>query len=203
MKAIMKSIKPKTCANVMNLIQSLLVIKSKREATAIQKLIDKNGYAEFYVYCTKSKKDYLYYYKDFEDYITLPQDFGKLNGKVLFKFRCYKMEEIKYQEYIVADFYDVGFETETLLDTSLYRKSCLSYFDLVQYLGDRNTGYAIYISDLEIFDKPKELSEFRYATCPQTNCEYCRYNKTVEGDLYCTRKPLIKAPTGHCYVEVE
>lgn len=35
MKAIMKSIKPKACANIMNLIQSILVIKNKREATAI------------------------------------------------------------------------------------------------------------------------------------------------------------------------
>lgn len=45
--------------------------------------------------------------------------------------------------------------------------------------------------------------EDRIKYLEQANCEYCRYNKTVEGDLYCTRKTLTKAPQNFCYVEVE
>ena len=83
----MKTIKPKTCANIMNFIQSILVIKNKREADAIQKLIDEYGYADIYVYCTKCD------IKGARENFTFEQ--LKLLGKVAFKFRCYKVEEIE------------------------------------------------------------------------------------------------------------
>ena len=122
-----------------------------------------------------------------------------LQGKVVAKFTLNKMEEIKTRQ----DRYKEFAFYETALDMSdLLKKSCLDYNELDNYLqGEKGT--AIHISDLVIFDRPKELNEFRYAICPQTNCEYCKYNKTVEGDLYCTRKTLTKSPQNFCYVEVE
>ena len=46
-------------------------------------------------------------------------------------------------------------------------------------------------------------NEFKYAVCPKINCEYCKYNKTVEGDLYCTRKTLTKAPQNYMFVDID
>lgn len=40
---------------------------------------------------------------------------------------------------------------------------------LKPYINKQN-GYAIHISDLEIFDKPKKLSEFRRKEAPQNFC---------------------------------
>ena len=200
MKAMMISIKPKWCAKIMNGEKTIEVRKNKALANAIQKLINENGYADIYVYCTKDKSliytdgtdgkgDYVDY-KYYDSYKGDENDIG--SGKVIFKFRCHEVKEISWQiglhELDQQSFYD-------FLD-----KCGLRYFELKDYLNMENC-YAIHIGDLEIFDKPKELSEFRYATCPKTNCEYCKYNKTVEGDLYCTRKTLTKAPQNFCYVE--
>lgn len=38
------------------------------------------------------------------------------------------------------------------------RQSCLEYDDMVGYLGNKD-GYGLHITDLKIYDKPKELSE--------------------------------------------
>lgn len=55
---------------------------------------------------------------------------------------------------------------------------------------------AIHISRLEIFDKPKELSEFKKCellwNCEPHDCDCCRHSL-----------PLTKAPQSYMYVEVE
>lgn len=210
MKAIMISGKPKWSALIMNGDKTKEIRRNKALANAIQKLIDEYGYAEIYWYCSKDTKNLLHkncadiYWIEDKDFRNKNKQLGlqnlpTLNGKVLFKFRCYKVEEIPSCQFSVYYFP----YTETLDDYDLLDKSCLTKEEIDDYLGYDKEGYAIHISDLEIFDKPKELSEFRYAVCPKTNCEYCEYNKTVEGDLYCTRKTLTKAPQSMCYIETE
>ena len=203
MKAIMISIKPKWCAKIMNGKKTIEVRKNKALANAIQKVIDENGYADIYVYCKKAltrlygvqspfiENHFYYYADDFSEELD-SNNTGFLNGKVVFGFRCHEVKEISWQ---------IGLHELDQQPFSDFLDKCgLSYFELKDYLNKEN-GYAIHISDLEIFDEPKKLSEFRYATCPKTNCEYCKYNKTVEGDLYCTRKTLTKAPQNFCYME--
>lgn len=206
-KAILISIKPKWVAKILNGEKTIEVRKNKALASAIQKLIDEYGYAEIYVYCSKDE----YLYRTNKGYIASkkPLAVGKGTeytfaysdeGKVLFKFRCYKVEEKTPFEEFESPF---GMAYKLTGDkVACCYKACLSYNEYNHYLKGKN-GYAIHISDLEIFYRPKELSEFRYATCPQTNCEYCKYNKTVDGDLYCTRQTLTQAPQNFCYVEVE
>lgn len=43
--------------------------------------------------------------------------------------------------------------------------SCLSSLELENYAGDKYYLYGFHISDLVIYDKPKELSDFRYYNC--------------------------------------
>lgn len=203
MKVIMKTIKPKTCANIINLIQSILVIKSKREATAIQKLIDAYGFAEIYAYCSKSNTQYLVGSKNKVCEIITKSANTRFspsidkytgNGKVLFKFRCYKVEEIgmwNYSEY----------GTPTLMENSLCLYSCLNFLELKDYLKGK-IGYAIHISDLEIFDRPRDVSEFhtniKKEPPEELLCPEC--GKPME---YYEYKYLTKAPQNFCYVEVD
>lgn len=193
-RKILISIKPKWCAKIMNGEKTIEVRKNKALAKAIQKLINENGYAEIYVYCSKlqnGKLNTLSKMKNGEYKIisnandVLKQideiEKAKLTGKVVFKFRCYKVEEIESRKYSVYCFP----YTETLDDYELLTESCLTVKELDDYLGYDRTGYAIHISDLEIFDKPKELREF-------SNC-----------DPYPYTRRLTRAPQSWQYVEEE
>lgn len=78
----------------------------------------------------------------------------------------------------------------------------LSDEDLFNYLydGRKNDGWALRISDLKIYDKPKELSEFNHA-CPDNvySCAMCRHGDYT--GMKCT--PITRPPQSWCYVEVK
>lgn len=195
MKAIIINIKPKWCVLMMNGDKTVEVKTSKALYKAIQKLIDENGYADIYVYYAKGKER-LVDLRDDSFYYGMSK---RLNGKVPFKFRCYKVEEIRLGENQKApDYSDLCFETKTLNGYQLETKSCLDFDNLKTYLQCK-IGYAIHISNLEIFDKPKELSEFQ-GTCK--GCEAFRL-KVCKLNFEQCDKHLTKAPQSWCYVEVE
>lgn len=213
MKAILISDYAKWCALMMNGIKNIEVRKNKTLAIAIQKLINKYGYAEIYVYCTKGKPNLWlpYEYDCFEldetsqpylsDKPILDVD-TKMNGKVIFKFRCYKVEEIN--RYCTGR--GISYKTETLNNIELCDKSCLDLIEIDHYLYFKK-GYAIHISKLEIFDKPKELSEF-YKVGFKSAINQAVYiqNKSMRNnriDLIESEYKLTKAPQSWCYIEGE
>lgn len=79
-------------------------------------------------------------------------------------------------------------------------KTCLTYDDLWDY-GKGKTLYGWHISDLKIYDKPKELNEFT-PICKYKNerCEIC--NSYVETFGGCCQT-LTRPPQSWCYVEGE
>lgn len=109
------------------------------------------------------------------------------------------MEEVESRKFSVYQFpYTKSLDCDDLLT-----KSYLTTKELDNYLGYDKTGYAIHISDLEIFDKPKELSEFYKVG----------FNKALKESLNSKPYPLssvriekqyqlTKAPQNFCYVEV-
>ena len=220
MKAILISDHAKWCALMMNGKKNIEVRKGTALYKATKKLINEYGYADFYVYCTKDKLSLAeYLYKDGWGYnAVLNYDYAKsigcakekLNGKVLFKFRCYKVEEIEHSH---SHFYLCGIEIEKNEYRGLVTKySCLNYDELHNYLKGKN-GCAIHISELEIFDKPKELSEFHNAF-KYKRVERKFGNNNIEKDErtggirqpvkggYEYIYPLTKAPQSFCYIEV-
>lgn len=48
--------------------------------------------------------------------------------------------------------------------------SCVNMYDLLVYLGKQDYGYGWHISDLVIYDKPRELSEFK-TICRNAYCQ--------------------------------
>lgn len=193
MKAIMISIQSPHACNILNDIKIL----------EIRKKFPKDYVGWVYIYVTKSKP-YLSS-NSFEYYVVEPKQYekymGNWNGKVLARFWCDKVEEIKSCdvpftfEQTITDFY-----TDTFNDMDdLLKASCLDYYSLEQYLRYAKTGYAINITKLEIFDKPKEISEFMKVSCkgcPFENTQTCHNN--TDG-RYCR---LTHAPQSWCYVEV-
>ena len=196
MKAIMISIKPKYFELIMNGEKTIEVRKNKALASAIQKLIDKNGYADIYVYCSKNGVDRNGMPTELVDYrgcviynrfqlmpkgskATSDDEQPRLNGKVVFKFRCYKVEE----------WHNYSWQEIT-------KNAYLTDDELRDYSKGVASLYCIHISDLEIFDKPKELSEFRHITHFRS---YGSFRVDIEEQIM----PLTKAPQNFCYVEVD
>lgn len=94
----------------------------------------------------------------------------------------------------------------------LPKQSCLTLEEIWEYAkGKRVYGWRI--ADLKIYDKPKELSEFK-AFCKNyydgKGCDDCKYfidgrsYEYDESDCGCSgRKPLERPPQSWCYVEVQ
>lgn len=156
MKAVMLSIKPEWCELIANDKKTIEVRKTKPKLDVPFKC---------YIYCTKeSTKDVLWTSG------VVGRMADKANGKVIGEFVCDYIENFKDFEY--------GIDA---LHRHIKLNACIGYNDIYKYLGLDKCGYGWHISNLKIYDKPKELNEFR------TLCKYrnedgsCQYKK-VECD---------------------
>ena len=141
------------------------------------------------LYCVKAKP-YLFnqnIYEFYESkYITSTHKFHEkqdylLNGKIVAE--CdFDVEEIIWNKEII------GFETTTLTEAGLCRRSKLLPIHLSKYLKDKK-GYAIHIKNLHIFDKPRELYD-------------CLIHPKIEPKYYGCEH-LSKAPQNMMYVELD
>lgn len=128
-------------------------------------------------------------------------------GKVIGEFRVFK------KTYIYAE---VGSNGTKHLHNTAFIMPALSDEDLFNYLydGKENSGWALRISDLKIYDKPKELGEFCTACnktgnddcgdCPYLRVTRCSYPCDDDIDTWCgvdNKKPITRPPQSWCYVE--
>ena len=202
MKSVLISIRPKWCELIASGEKTVEMRKTRPNIQTPFKC---------YIYCTKRKM------------VTCSEVNG--NGKVIGEFICDKLT------YVEARIDDNG-EKHLANANFLLRKSFLSEKQMFDYLykADRKTGggWAWHISDLKIYDEPKELSEFwayneelhkRY----DSEEDFCCYNATNEygealtdcGDAYnnilnCYRcweewsgwcHNVTRPPQSWCYVE--
>lgn len=81
------------------------------------------------------------------------------NSTVIGEFVCDKVE--KYDYFIDKPLSKlIKGEYRHYLTCNELERTCLSAKELEEYLGEKG-GYGWHISDLKIYDKPKELGEFR------------------------------------------
>ena len=88
------------------------------------------------------------------------------NGKIVAEcdFEVEEIEKIYGSNHACFDkdgYFDdyADYVTKSLEETELLKHSCLTSEELENYLQDKN-GYALHISNLHIFDKPRELSYY-------------------------------------------
>ncbi len=139
------------------------------------------------IYCSKDKKSFA---KIPKEYQPLMQQFL---GKVIGEFVCDKI-----------DYWQNHYKTDVMHIADMSNLSCVSIDDLLDYLGhyvDMNGVdkklYAWHISDLVIYDKPKELSEFRP---PCNHADYCTECKNYDFKTKDCRR-ITRPPESWCYVE--
>lgn len=195
-KSILQSIKPQYCELIANGKKTIEVRKTRPKLELPFKV---------YIYCTKGENLWKKGNSVFLDrrYNRLLQTFDyMLNGKVIGEYMC---DEI-YQ-YTTCDFKD-GMDID---DETMTRLSCLSKDEISDYeISPGQFGvFGWHISDLKIYDKPKELSEFGKECnldCPSVHCSYWKYQRVNadEWDYDCTCnniRPLTHPPLSWCYVE--
>ena len=205
MKAILISTHSQWVELILKFIKNVEIRKGTAIGKAITRLIKEQGVAPMLLYCTKGKP-YL-----MRKYIVEEYECGfafndiKCNGKVIARYNA-TAEEIKIHflnkqlTYRIASRYE--YTTKSLSNSQLKKSSCLSNDEMnnyFKYVYDKNVvGTAIHIHDLEIFDRPKELSEFK-------SYKKNIVNTKINGMVFETEldNSLTKAPQSWCYVEVE
>lgn len=110
-------------------------------------------------------------------------------GKVIGEFTCERIVPITYD----------GGRLWCPTNAAFSPATCLSQAEIIAYIGDKGRCYGWHISDLLIYDQPRELSEFSRATdlCDSCHAEYtweCTDCKKLGGDI---KRP----PQSWCYVE--
>lgn len=189
-KAVMLSIRPKWVEKIVNGEKTIEVRKTRPKLQTPFKC---------YIYCTLPKYPH-------EDFIAtnypMPQFYG--GGKVVGEFTCDRIYEICKRgipenfDYCYLSLNEWGNDDiETKIKA--ISASCVSKEELNAYGAKAPLLYGWHISDLLIYDQPRELSEFRRATDPCDSChaEYtweCKDCKKLGGDI---KRP----PQSWCYVE--
>lgn len=140
-KAVLISIKPKWCELIASGQKTVEVRKTKPSAIPPLKC---------YIYCTKPSFPH-------EDFLVFDAGTNKIKafyggGKVIGEFVCHNIFPLSFCA-SDASFFD----TEPPMDVP---GTGLTDKEIAEYLGNGKTGYGWLISDIVIYDKPKELIEF-------------------------------------------
>lgn len=204
MREVLISIKPKWCELIASGEKTVEVRKSKPKFETPFKV---------YIYC---KKDTTFAEKTLRGFDENGKAiYHKANkGKVIGEFVCDRI--VKFENSLFD---------EALPET--VARSCVPMYDLLVYLGKQDYGYGWHITDLKIYDKPRELSEFFLArhcfnyknvdivenamgdyVTQYFNNSLCRSCKHYDNGLnWCEkidrRKAITRPPQSYCYVEVQ
>lgn len=152
MKTILISIRPECVEKIVNGEKTIEVRKTAPKETPFK----------VYIYCARAKSKWRFC--DYEG------AYENSNGEVVYAqrhiigaFICHKVEKYNY------DYCDgVDIDDDSLLETALAREDINIY-------AKGNALYGLHIKNLEIYDNPKELSEFS-KVCPYyENCENCKH----------------------------
>lgn len=203
MKAILISIKPQWVAKILN----------REKTVEIRKRFPKDYVGWVCIYCTENSKllhknvadIWRVEDKDFQNEnkrLGIEQE-PAYNGKVVARFWCDNVGVIKLNYcFTVPTIAYTTFADKYYSDSDLQVASCLSGGELTRYLGTdkKEVGFAIPISQLEIFDTPKELSEFKH----YKKFSEIDYMLPIPKKETCERLvPLTRAPQSRQYIEVE
>lgn len=201
MKEVLISVQPKWCELIANGTKTVEVRKTKPKL---------NTPFKCYIYCTKEKQQYLqsrsnmFFYLESKDFIGGHGAglYTRLNGKVIGEFLCNETTRIARCGYdnrrIELNIVDENL-TIKKLDEGFLSRCQLSYSDIEKYANGGDV-YGWHISDLVIYDEPKNLSEFKKIN---RECWYADLGLAKRDCLECKNEEcyVSRPPQSWCYVE--
>nr|DAE14233.1 MAG TPA: hypothetical protein [Siphoviridae sp. ct0uL16] len=200
-KAVLLSVKPKYCELISSGKKTIEVRKTKPKLEPPFKC---------YIYCTK----------DFKPNTKYGAKLWAGRSKVIGEFLCNEIDKVDVIDDEFMTYIQVNQKAPMFVVT---RETCLKIDELQKYLDDK-TGYGWHISDLKIYDTPKELGEFyiedkaAIKLCkhrfrwgqPESVTQHggwikggysCMKSGEPEWCENCIFKPLTRPPHSWCYVE--
>lgn len=199
MKAILLSIKPKYCELIASGLKTVEIRKTRPKIDTPFKC---------YIYCTKGDNPLVAPHLNCSKY-----DINKQNGRKKWK-GSYGDSDYKYLnskvigEFVCDDIfeYDMVFDEYGVYDISddELQETCLTNDELWKY-GKDKTLYGWHISDLVIYDEPKDLDEFE-KPCSRDckNCKYWYSGSPIDYEPPCCEWEeyvIERPPQTWCYVE--
>ena len=197
--AVLLSVRPKWCE----------LIASGKKTVEIRKTRPKiETPFKCYIYCTKPKMITKYVFKpeDYPEYMRPEKPVfckvpdGSLpycsvvngNGKVIGEFVC----DVIFTMSITYS------DPTSRIALKEFPYTCLTDRQIIDYLGNGNQGYGWHISNLVIYDKPKELNEF-YLKKKCHSCKRSGYESSAcIYDEDCIVPAIItRPPQSWCYVQ--
>lgn len=115
----------------------------------------------------------------------------RLGGTVIGEFVCDEIARVN-----ISGFWD---EDGRQLENRI-ADTCLPPMAMCEYVGER-VCYGWHISDLNIYDKPKEMGEFRRGCINDLYCENCAMYWNNVGNCGNESLRLKRPPRSWCYVE--
>ena len=195
MRDILISIKPQWNEKILNGEKIIEIRKTKPECKLPCKV---------HIYCTKDTKRILagtplvekswkcWNRNEWNTKEKKAYGYGAYNGKAIGEFICDKITN--YTEK------DLFYGMDEISNSDVENNSCVDIDSLLAYKGEKKHIYGWHISNLKIYDKPKELSDF-YKPCPMEdkyNCLRCEYYSDYSG--VCMNY-INRPPQSWCYVE--
>lgn len=177
MQSVMISIRPQWCELIAIGKKTIEVRKTRPKLEAPFKC---------YIYCTKDSKDpdRLWVLNEqcrqkYDGLTTVCANLAKSeshhegNGKVIGEFVCDEIKTYYADDFVGAEDLDGTIITAPKDGEFAYwipeEGICLSYNEICAY-GNGKTLYGWHISDLVIYDEPRELSEYKINRPPQSWC---------------------------------
>lgn len=212
MKSVLISIQPRWCELIISGKKTVEVRKTRPKLEMPFKV---------YIYCTKNKEKlidvihegdevYGFVHEGKPNFIKIPDENSTIygmfkGGKIVGEFICRKIDIHSIRDLVIKE------DAESAL-----KGTCLGKVDVLKYIG-YPSGTDIYakpymfygwcITDLVVYDTPRELSDFARA-CNGENafgCTECEYFRLLENPYYkclCNHlKPLTRPPQSWCYIE--
>lgn len=204
--AVLLSVRPKWCE----------LIASGKKTVEIRKTRPKiETPFKCYIYCTKPEMITKYVFKpeDYPEYMRPEKPvFCKVpdgsspycsvvngNSKVIGEFEC----DVIFTMSITYS------DPTSRIALKEFPYTCLTDQQIIDYLGNGNQGYGWHISNLVIYDKPKEIRDFCYPTekyCEKEMCGGCPKDQVMglDGDYAfdCEwQRPIKRPPQSWCYVQ--
>lgn len=181
MKNIIISIKPKWCELIANGEKTIEIRKTKPKLETPFKC---------------------YIYQTFDGRTNTVDILENNLGKVIGEFICDKITSFGFDTYYHTLTHRHGgynVSLEEFSEQELYSKSCLSFADIYKYIGERY-GYAWHISNIRIYNEPKELSEFKKIN---RKCWYAELGLAKRDCSKCKDENCLvsRPPQSWCYVE--
>lgn len=159
------------------------LIAEEKKKIEVRKTALKNLPQDIAFYMSKDEKSFAKIPKEFQE--KYRKHFGKIGMRVV----CYKVYEYTFSHY-EAEYRVTHVEQEAM---------CLNQPELIRY-GKGKTLCGWHISDLKIYDKPKELSEF-CIPC-KVSCENCK--NPLYFECWCEekgKKIVTRPPQSYMFVE--